>query len=495
MKRTISLLLAVLMLATVAIGCGKTEAPAETTTAATTANTVDPATTDPAASETELPEETRDLVIEKYNRDFVIYQAGNWGYKDFLAEDMTGEPINDAVYTMLSQVSEEFGVNFTTVDDSGRDSSGQGRGYKAVETMHMSGSQDYDLTSIGCYDVCTLAYTGYLTDLAAIDNISLEKSWYDQKAYDMLNLNGRLYYTTGDAMTLDNNCTYCILFNKTVVEQNKLDDPYQLVRDNKWTYDKFIEMGSVLPADLNGDGIRNRNDAYGVTVWLDSIVGMLHASGGAIAKINDEGKFELTLNTERNIDVLSKWTVAGASELSNFITSDTDETAHRSFTTNNCLFYTRYIGIGAYFRDTDLEYGFLPYPKWDEEQKDYCNTMHAYGTSWMCIPSSVKDVEQSGAIMESLSYYGQKLVNPAYYEITLEGKTIRDEESADMLDIIFETRFFDVGFYYQVGGYNNSLFDMFYGGNSNYGSQFKASERAVAKQLEKIDESFEKLAG
>ena len=88
-----------------------------------------------------------------------------------------------------------------------------------------------------------------------------------------------------------------------------------------------------------------------------------------------------------------------------------------------------------------------------------------------------------------------KSFNPAYYEITLEGKTIRDEDSADMLDIIFETRFFDVGFYYQVGGYNNSLFDMFYGGNSNYGSQFKASERAVAKQLEKIDESFEKLAG
>ena len=124
MKRTISLLLAVLMLATVAIGCGKIDEPAETTTAATTANTVDPAATEPVASETQPPEETRDLVIEKYNRDFVIYQAGNWGYKDFLAEDMTGEPINDAVYTMLSNVSEEFGVNFTTVNDSGKDSSG-----------------------------------------------------------------------------------------------------------------------------------------------------------------------------------------------------------------------------------------------------------------------------------------------------------------------------------------------------------------------------------
>ena len=490
----LALTLAMLMCLSVVVACGKAD-PEQTTAATTTAAPAEDTTTsDTTPAETTLPEETRDLTVEKYDRDFVIFQAGNWGYKDFVAEDMTGEPINDAVYTMLSTVSEEFGVKFTTVNDGGKASGGQGHGYKTVETMHMSGSQDYDLTSIGCYDVCTLAYTGYLSDLASIDNVSLEKSWYDQKAYDMLNLNGHLYYITGDAMTLDNNCTYCILFNKTVVDQYNLEDPYQLVKDNKWTYDKFIEMGSVLPADLNGDGIRNRNDAYGVTVWLDSIVGMLHASGGAIAKINNEGKFELVLNNERNVDVLTSWTRAGASELSNFITSDTDETAHRSFTTNNCLFYTRYIGIGAYFRDSDLDFGFLPYPKWDESQEDYCNTMHAYGTSWLCIPSSVKDVEQSGAILESLSYYGQKLVNPAYYEITLEGKTIRDEESADMLDIIFTTRFFDVGFYYQVGDYGNTIFDMFYSGNTNFSSLFKASEKVVAKKLQTIDESFDKIS-
>lgn len=495
MKRTISLLLALLMLATVAIGCGKTEAPAETTTAATTANTVDPAATEPVASETQPPEETRDLVIEKYNRDFVIYQAGNWGHKDFVAEEVTGEPVNDAVYTMLSNVSEEFGVTFTTIDESGKSSGGQGQGYKAVETMHMSGSQDYDLCTIGCYDVCTLAYTGYLADLATVENVSLEKSWYDQKAYDMLNLDGRYYYTIGDAMTLDNDCTYCLLFNKTVVDQYNLEDPYQLVKDNKWTYEKFIEMGSVLPADLNGDGVRDREDAYGVTVWLDSAVGMLHASGGAVGKINEEGKIEITLNSERNIDVLSTWTLANASDLCNYITSDTNESAHKSFTSNNCLFYTRYIKAGSWFRDSDLDFGFLPYPKWDESQEDYCNTMHAYGTSWLCIPSSVKDIEQSGAIMESLSYYGQKLINPAYYEITLEGKTIRDEESADMLDIIFATRFFDVGFYYQVGGYNSSLFEQFKAGTTNYNSIIKASERVAQKQLQKIDDSFAKIGG
>jgi len=64
-----------------------------------------------------------------------------------------------------------------------------------------------------------------------------------------------------------------------------------------------------------------------------------------------------------------------------------------------------------------------------------------------------------------------------------------------MLDIIFATRFFDVGFYYQVGDYNNTIFDMFYGGNTNFSSLFKSSEKIVAKQLEKIDDSFEKIAG
>jgi len=494
MKRMLALLLAIVMLMSVAVSCGSKDNAADTTTtAAPVGDGASSDTTTGEAGETAAPEETRDVVVENYNRAFTIYQSGNWGYKDFVAEEVTGEPVNDAVYTMLSTVSEEFGIEITTIDESAKSSGGQGQGYKAVETMHMSGSKDYDITSIGCYDVCTLAYTGYLTDLAAIDNIDLSKSWYDQKAYDMLNINGRMYYTIGDAMTLDNNCTYCILFNKTVVDQYQLEDPYQLVRDNKWTYEKFIEMASVLPADLNGDGVRDREDAYGVTVWLDSAVGMLHAAGGAVGKINDEGKIEITLNTERNIDVLGTWTLANASDLCNYITSDTNESAHKSFTSNNCLFYTRYINAGSWFRDSDLDFGFLPYPKWDEEQEDYCNTMHAYGTSWMCIPSSVTDIEQSGAIMESLSYYGQKLINPAYYEITLEGKTIRDEESAEMLDIIFATRFFDVGFYYQVGGYNSSLFSNFKQGNPSYNSVIKASEKVAQKQLEKIDASFEKI--
>ena len=42
-------------------------------------------------------------------------------------------------------------------------------------------------------------------------------------------------------------------------------------------------------------------------------------------------------------------------------------------------------------------------------------------------------------------------LTPAYYDITLQGKAVRDEESADMLDIIFASRIFDLGNMYQLG--------------------------------------------
>ena len=495
MKKMLAMLLVIAMLATVVVSCGsKDNSNTDTTTSTTTAD--EGAKVSDTATETTVPEETLDVTVGTYNRDFVIYQCGNWVASDFLAEEYTGEALNDAQYEMMETVSEMFGITISSIDEGkGSAAGGQGTGYKTIETMHMSGSQDYDFASIGCYDVCTLAYTGYLSDLTEVENIDLSKSWWDQKAVEQLNVGGRVYYATGDAMILDNECTYCILFNKTVVNQYNLEDPYELVKSGKWTYDKFIEMADAIDADLNGDGQYTQEDAYGVTVWLDSCAGMLHASGGAVAKFNEDGNIEVTLNSERNINVLTTWTLDNASNICYYIASDTNDAAHQPFTSDHCLFYTRYVRAGQWFRDTDLDFGYLPYPKWDESQEEYCNTMHAYGTSWLCIPSACADVSQSGAIMESLSYYGQKLLNPAYYEITLEGKTIRDEESSDMLDIIFETRFFDVGMFYQVGSYNSSLFAQFKAGTTNYTSVIRASEKVAQKQLDKITSSFEKIAG
>ena len=89
-KRILIALLAALFLT----GCGN--AGSVETTADTTAvvETV----------ETE-PEETLDIDVQDYGGYTVnIALAGNWSFTDFVAEELTGEPINDAVYIYCRQV-------------------------------------------------------------------------------------------------------------------------------------------------------------------------------------------------------------------------------------------------------------------------------------------------------------------------------------------------------------------------------------------------------
>ena len=51
------------------------------------------------------------------------------------------------------------------------------------------------------------------------------------------------------------------------------------------------------------------------------------------------------------------------------------------------------------------------------------------------MPTNASDPERTEIILEALSAESRYTVQPAYYDISLKGKYIRDEECADMLDI------------------------------------------------------------
>lgn len=498
MKKTVTLLLLSAILLSSFASCSESEVNTDSNNVAKTTGETE--TQEETIGAEPVVEETLDIEVKDYNgRTVNIALAGNWSFDDFVAEEMTGEGLNDAKYEANSTVEELLGVKLAISNQSGQYSNGSGPGYKMIETMVMSGTNDYDIADIGCYDVSNLAYNGKILDLNSVKNIDLTKSWWDQKANEQLSIAGKMYYSTGDAGVLDNDCTYCILFNKQMISNFTLDNPYDLVKENKWTYDKFTEMANAVYVDMNGNSITDKDDSIGIMMWQDSVIGMLHASGGKFATIKDNGEIELTLNNEHNFDVLTSWLTLKTQPIVGFIGTSSDITIAENdlnsmFNDNRALFYTRYIKAISWFRDMETDFGVLPYPKWDETQKDYCNTMHAYGTSYLCIPLTVYDSEMSGAVLEALSYYGQKLIKPAYYEKNLKGKYIRDEESAEMLDLIFASRFFDVGTYYQVGGYNERVINMMQQNDTDFASMYQKYSKVATKLLGKINESFAELA-
>jgi len=70
----------------------------------------------------------------------------------------------------------------------------------------------------------------------------------------------------------------------------------------------------------------------------------------------------------------------------------------------------------------------------------------------MGVPKSAGDLERTSILLEALSAESKYTLQPAYYNIVLDRKFMRDEESSDMLDIIFSTQVYDVGGVYSFGG-------------------------------------------
>ena len=61
----------------------------------------------------------------------------------------------------------------------------------------------------------------------------------------------------------------------------------------------------------------------------------------------------------------------------------------------------------------------------------------------MSVPKTNSDLERTGIILEALARESSDTVIPAYYDVTLKNKLLRDDDSVKMLDIIFGNRKLD----------------------------------------------------
>lgn len=441
------------------VSCGGD--PAENTTASSAA------TTEPVDDEDtpDLP----DADTLSLEGDFHFLVSGNWAWNDYEADGTDGTSVDNAIYRRNRYLADSYGVEITNEDIVAYSSAmGSGQGFTKLYMNYMSGVNTYDAAMIGTYDEANLAYQGVLEDLNQVPYIDLSKDYWDQRANADLSIGGRMYYTTGDISLSDNRSTHALIFNKEMIKMYDLDDPYQLVRDNEWTLEKFATMVKTIGEDLNMDGVYNQADRMGLLSAVDNNIAILAAAGEKIASINDSGEIELTLYSERIVNLYDQYlaliedhthtfnwqmdyqkgtygNVATTAELADMLNSD------------RALFYFHMLFIMDDLRDLESDFGILPYPKFEATQEDYGHLVSAWHSQFLCVPQNVNDAERTGYVIELLAYQGKKLLTPAYYEKTLVGQYTRDEESAEMLDLIFATRTYDVGYYYALGNYKDLI--------------------------------------
>lgn len=496
MKKLLALFLACVMVCLSFAACGE-KPVTDMTTAETTAATE---VKDPNAPDLPSPEEIGDI-----SGDFNVLVVGNYAWNDFKSEGEEGTAVDSAVYRRNMYLKEKYDVNVIQEEKFGfMIVNGGGEGYLRLSNDHMAGNYTYDAASIGTWDVATLAYSGVIHDLANLGYVDLTKPYWDQKANEDLMINGKMYYTTGDIGVVDNMSTNAVLFNKGMLESYGLENPYDLVKSGDWTFEKFAEMVRAVGEDTNQDGIYDENDVYGLMTWNDATLAVLAAAGEKICSIDDKGEIELTFYNERTVNLLDAFsnlyfdyahtfnyqydTQGGASRPS--AAWDTNRT--KMFDAGQALFYFTTLITVPRHRDSETDFGILPYPKFDKAQASYGHVISDYASQFVCVPEMSKDLRRTGIILEELAYQGREVLTPAYYDQTLVGQYTRDEESAEMLDIIFSTRVYDVGMYYKIGNYRDSLIALSKT-RSSLATIYDASVKIAEGKIEAINSFFSTL--
>ena len=394
-----------------------------------------------------------------YNLPFNIY-APEWSLYNryFFADDAGTDAMTKALYDRELAVEEHLGVdiNYTLSGDISEVRT-------KVSELVMTGDDTYHLFLTHCIAGLSAMITeNLLYDFKNFEYIDLGAEWWNQQAQEALEVNGKLFYGVSDYMLADPNC---ILFNKSMLDELDLEDPYQLVRDGEWTIDKMLELMSKATVD-DGDGRWDHNDTYGLTTAKDWFCNsFIFSSEAKLIKRNSAGEFEFAFDDDRVYTMVEKLgnLLDGADTYAyEFPTGSSAEenlanNEYVDISKERSLFNISNVGMLYVYRDVDTEFGVLPFPKLEASQTVY------YTHDWsgmMCVPKTVKNDDMVGKVIELLSYYSGDSVRYAYYDLMLGEKLTRDPESKEMLDIIFDGISFDAGVSYF--GFSEGLRKLFY---------------------------------
>ncbi len=475
-NHTHSPFMAAALLAALLISCGgeSTDPGANTDTAAPSTDTA--AVTEPTSPTADLPEgadfgghTVRFLTLTNYNNNFR------------LAVESDGETLNDAGVRRNAAVSDLLNVEFETVefDDP----------VPVFRQSVMAGDTEYDfMLPHATGGIAAMVTDRLLYDWTDLEGVDLTKPWWNTSMTESLGIGGNLFYASGDiVMTWQG--MMAILFNKTYLAGMDLKkDLYQTCFDGEWTIDYMTEIIKGHARDLNGDGKMTEVDQYGLLDNIGCGYSYMYSCDQRVTVPDADGWPQLTLNTERMAEIVNKYynlVHSGETYLDSYSNASYPSSTYRNTIIEGRAFLASLDvgGLYSYLREIEFDFGLLPMPKLDEAQDGYrvfC------GAGLIGVPSNAPDPARTGVIAEALAYYSYREIRPAFFDIVLENKAVRDENSYRVLQMMHENKVFDFGFNFDGTGYNLIKEVVVDKKSTDFASLYAKKEKAILKSFDKI---------
>jgi len=418
-----TLLLAVLLCGTLLPSCGN---------AADSSSDTVPAAA-PPATETVPEWALPDMDLGGESVTFLLRRTPNdWSADDVISAETNGTPINDAVFTRNARIEETYNTQILGIDAP--------IGHSLYDTAFnsiLAGDQTFDVSASYRYDATKLMTEGVLLDLRETDYIQLDQSWWNPFYNSEASVLGRQYYALGDISRVYKLGVRCLFFNKDLAEDLQIPDLYETVLNNSWDYETFFSTAELANIDLDGSGTMDAADCYGIQA--QSSLGIVLAMGGGlqITGKDADDRPVLVIQTESNQQLLDTLSGLMSTNKATIHTSDDWLNTQKRFAAGQVLFQAEVMLLIEALRAEEVNVGILPMPKYDISQDSYVSYLDSHCQNVYAIPTTCAEPSKVSFVLEAMAQGSLDTLTPAFYNICLNGKYIRDEESSAMLDIIF----------------------------------------------------------
>lgn len=432
MKNIISLILAVLILTSSAVGCSE-KIPNETKSEPTAESSVQ--SNESAAEDDGSTHYYTDQAAVDYE-GWELFIAGrplnSSCFNVITVEDLTGDVFVDAVYNREIAVQDKFNIEITEIPVANVTD--------ALTNSVSSNSGDYSLGYMLLTDELGLFANNVCIGVSDMPVLDLTKPYWDQGAIEDLSINGKMYYGLCDIGFGHYESSIVMFYNGVLLNNNQLDSPYDLYKEGKWTLDAMQHMLEVVSNDDNGDGkMKEGDDTFGFVGRTAKFQPPLAASGLNIVVWDPEtNECTLDLTSDEIIAIGDKINAMLFDE--NIAIQDGDE-ASAMFKSGKALFYCALLGDYNKMRDTEDDYGIINWPSLTENTK---GRMYTVNPEALFIPSDCRDPERLATVMEALNAYTYDYVIDDYVEKAVIGKGARDKQSAEIIREHFYVRAYDL---------------------------------------------------
>ena len=442
MKKVLFLCMVALMVLTMLAGCSTSDDASGNNPAATTTGDTSPTTVeDPVLT----PVSMNGYVFTVAAESAVLWdqEPGNSDH-------------GDAVMDRVHKIEEDYDcdIQFTAVNPN--DLATQ------IETKAMAGEKSYDLINMNLSILGKILPQKFLEPLNNVEGMHLGASYWYEQVTDIGTFGGKTFFVspTFNMIATGGNAMF---YNIDMLEELKLTNPWEYVKKGEWTWDKFVEMGTLAFKDSNGDNAVDTDDRAGAAVNDPFGDFAYYAYFGSLQKIieeNADGTVSLIMNSERSVTMYNK--IHDMLKVKNFIsyrpennTNDQQAVGYQFQRDGNALFHMNVMGMGKNMgREADFRFGMVPLPSLENGDKNYCPITH--NTSVYGLPIKNPDLNKAGIIFNALASIGQREVDVQIAEY-VDNEWFGDEESMEMFknaadymlldkaSVFFENRDFVMG--------------------------------------------------